>query len=219
MNGAHDMGGMMGFGPVIKETDEPVFHHEWEKRVMAMNVAVGAAGVWNIDNGRHARENRNPRDYLDASYYELWYLGLRQLLEDHGLVGEDEFDAGHALRPGSPLPRMLEPANVISTLARRVPYERAPTSEARFSLGMGVRAKELHPTGHTRLPRYVRGKVGMIAIVHGVHVFPDTHAHGQDEAPQWLYCVSFAATELWGNDADPAITVSADCWESYLEPV
>src|SRR3954468_15218650 len=108
MNGAHDMGGMMGFGPVMPEADEPVFHAEWEKRVMALNVAAGATGVWNIDRGRHARENRNPREHLDSTYYQLWYLGLKQLFVDHGLVGADEFDAGRALRPGASLPRVLQ---------------------------------------------------------------------------------------------------------------
>ena len=218
MNGAHDMGGMMGFGPVAAETDEPVFHAEWEKRMMAMNVATGAAGAWNIDMGRHARENRDPREYLDSSYYQLWYLGLTRLLVERGLVGADELAAGRTLRPGAKIARVLAPGQVAAAMARRVPYERAPTSEARFKIGMPVRAKEMHPAGHTRLPRYVRGKLGTIAIVHGVHTYPDTHAHGKGEQPQWLYCVSFAATELWGDAADPAISVSTDCWEPYLEP-
>jgi nitrile hydratase len=99
-----------------------------------------------------------------------------------------------------------------------VPYERTPTTQATFKQGATVRTKNDHPDGHTRLPRYVRGKVGTIAMVHGVHVFPDTHAHGEGEQPQWLYCVSFPATELWGAGADPSITISVDCWESYLGP-
>lgn len=218
MNGAHDMGGMMGFGLVAAETDEPVFHAEWEKRMMAMNVATGAAGAWNIDMGRHARENRDPREYLDSTYYQIWYLGLARLLVERGLVGADELTAGRALRPGEKIARVLAPGQVAAAMARRVPYERAPTNAARFNIGMTVRAKEMHPSGHTRLPRYVRGKLGTIAIVHGVHTYPDTHAHGEGEQPHWLYCVSFAATELWGDAADPAITVSTDCWELYLEP-
>jgi nitrile hydratase beta subunit len=218
MNGAHDMGGMMGFGPVISEEDEPVFHAEWEKRVMALNLASGAMGLWNIDTGRHVRENRNPREYLDSSYYELWYLGLTRLLVERGLVGEDELAAASALRPGIAVPRVLQAANVTTAMARRAPYERAPASEPKFKPGMAVRAKDYHPAGHTRLPRYVRGKVGTVAIVHGVHVFPDAHAHDRGEQPHWLYCVSFAATALWGEDADPAITTSVDCWEPYLEP-
>ena len=218
MNGAHDMGGMMGFGPVNAETDEPVFHAEWEKRAMALNLATGAMGAWNIDIGRHARENRNPREYLDSSYYQLWMLGLRQLLLERNLIGADELEAGRSLRPGAKVARVLAGGKAEAAMMRMVPYERAPTSEARFKAGMKVRTKEMHPAGHTRLPRYVRGRVGTIDIVHGVHVFPDSHAHGQGEQPHWLYCVSFAATELWGSDADPAISISTDCWEPYLDP-
>ena len=218
MNGAHDMGGMMGFGPVAPEHDEPVFHAAWEKRMMAMNVATGAAGAWNIDSGRHARENRSPRDYLDATYYQLWYLGLTRLLAEHGLVGADEFAAGRALRPGAKIARVLAAGKVEAAMARRAPYQREAASPAKFSAGMAVRTKEMHPAGHTRLPRYARGKAGVIEIVHGAHVYPDAHAHGLGEQPHWLYCVAFAATELWGRDADPASSVSVDCWEPYLEP-
>ena len=168
--------------------------------------------------GRHAREDRNPREYLDSTYYELWYLGLVRLLAERGLVGDDEIAAARALRPGQKIARVLAPGQVAAAMARRVPYERASSTEARFEVGAKVRTKEMHPAGHTRLPRYVRGKVGTVTIVHGVHVFPDSHAHGAGEQPHWLYCVSFAATELWGSDADPAISISTDCWEPYLEP-
>ena len=212
------MGGMMGFGPVDAEKDEPVFHAGWEERMMAMNVATGAAGAWNIDMGRHAREDRNPREYLDSTYYQLWYLGLTRLLAERGLVGADEIESGRSLRPGGKIARVLAPGQVEAAMARIVPYERTPSAEARFKVGAKVRAKEMHPAGHTRLPRYVRGKTGTVSILHGTHVYPDAHAHGKGEEPHWLYCVTFAATELWGSDADPAITVSTDCWEPYLEP-
>ena len=212
------MGGMMGFGPVEAEQDEPVFHAGWEKRMMAMNVATGAAGAWNIDMGRHAREDRNPREYLDSSYYRLWYLGLTRLLRERGLVGADELAQGRSMRPGEKIARVLAPGQVVAAMARRNPYERAPSTEARFKVGSKVRTLEMHPAGHTRLPGYVRGKTGTVSIVHGVHVYPDVHAHSPDEQPHWLYCVTFEATELWGMDADPSITISTDCWEPYLEP-
>jgi nitrile hydratase beta subunit len=218
MNGAHDLGGMMGFGAVEAEKDEPVFHARWEKRMMAMNIATGAAGAWNIDMGRHAREDRNPREYLDSSYYRLWYLGLARLLVERGLVGADELAAGRMLHPGEKIARVLAPGQVAAAMGRRNPYGRAPSTEARFNVGSKVRTREMHPAGHTRLPRYARGKLGTVAIVHGVHVFPDSHAHGNGEQPHWLYCVSFAAPELWGSDADPTAVVSTDCWEPYLEP-
>jgi nitrile hydratase beta subunit len=218
MNGAHDMGGMMGFGPVEAEKDEPVFHAAWEKRMMAMNLATGAMGAWNIDMGRHARENRNPREYLDSTYYELWYLGLVSLLAERGLVGKDEIAAARSLRPAGKVARVLAPGQAEAAMARIVPYARTPATKARFEVGSKVRTKEMHPAGHTRLPRYVRGKTGTVSIVHGVHVYADVHAHSPDEQPHWLYCVTFEATELWGSDADPTSVVSTDCWEPYLEP-
>ena len=218
MNGAHDMGGMMGFGPVEAEKDEPVFHAAWEKRMMAMTVATGAMGAWNLDMGRHAREDRNPREYLDSSYYELWYLGLTRLLAERGLVGADEIAAARSLRPGGKVARVIAAGQAAAAMARIVPYTRKPSTEARFKVGAKVRAREMHPAGHTRLPRYVRGKLGTVSIVHGVHVFPDVHAHSEADAADWLYCVTFAATELWGSDADASITISTDCWEPYLDP-
>ena len=93
MNGAHDMGGMDGFGPVEREADEPIFHDEWERRAFALTVAMGFYGRWNIDASRHARENREPLGYLRDSYYERWLYGLETLLEQNGLVTREEIAA------------------------------------------------------------------------------------------------------------------------------
>lgn len=218
MNGAHDMGGVMGHGPVVAESNEPVFHGEWEGRVLAMHIAMTAAGGWNIDQGRFARENVRPVDYLSRSYYEVWLAGLTQLLKQRGLVAQDELEAGHALHPATPVARVLTPDMVAPMLAKGGSSARPTNAPARFKVGDRVRARNMHPTGHTRLPRYVRGHVGTVTLLHGAHVFPDAAAAGKGEAPQWLYTVRFSGTELWGDEADPTVTVSVDAWDSYLEP-
>jgi nitrile hydratase subunit beta len=218
VNGAHDMGGAHGFGPVEPEPDEPVFHADWERRAFALTMAMGATGEWNLDQSRHARENRPPADYLTRTYYEVWLGGLETLLADRGLVTAEEAAAGRALEPGRPVARTLAAADVAPTLGRGGPTNREPPRPARFAAGDRVRARTMHPATHTRLPRYVRGHVGTVALVHGCHVFPDAHAHGGGEDPQWLYTVRFAAPELWGADADPTVAVSVDAFEPYLEP-
>ena len=219
MNGAHDMGGAMGFGSVATEIDEPVFHAEWEKRVLAMNIALGPATGWNIDQGRFARENVPPHDYLSRTYYEIWFAGLVRLLAERGIVDADEIAASRGLHAARPPATTLKPDQVAPMLAAGRPSGRQINAPARFKQGDRVRARNIHPASHTRLPRYVRGHAGTITLLHGVHVFPDTNAAGLGEAPQWLYTVRFTAHELWGEAADPTVTVSVDAWESYLEPV
>jgi nitrile hydratase len=214
MNGAQDLGGMMGFGPVLAEPDEPVFHAEWEKRALALTLAAGALGQWNIDMSRHARESLHPVDYLSSSYYEVWLKGLEKLLVARGLATPAELAEGRALGPSKPTKPPLAAGAVAKALAEGTPYDRPQTSAARFSVGEEVRALNVHPLGHTRLPRYVRGKRGRVEKVYGVFVFPDANAHGRGESPQWLYCIRFSGPELWGRDG---LDVSIDAWESYLE--
>jgi nitrile hydratase subunit beta len=214
MNGVHDMGGMAGFGSLEPEPNEPPFHAEWERRVFALTLAMGAARKWNIDTSRHSRETLPPAQYLSSTYYQLWFAGLRKLLSATGLVGEDELASGKVLRPPSPI-TPLKPADIAAVLARGTPYARQSSAAARFRLGERVRARNIHVAGHTRLPRYVRGRAGEITRVHGTFVFPDSNAHGRGEDPQWLYTVAFTAAELWGK-ADNAI-VNLDLWEPYLE--
>ena len=103
-----------------------------------------------------------------------------------------------------------------AALAAGSPYDRKVKDPARFAVGDVVRTRVMHPATHTRLPRYARGKTGEVVAVHGAFVFPDTHAHGQGEQPQWCYGVRFGGTELWGADADPTLEVLVDCWEPYL---
>jgi len=219
MNGAHDMGGVMGFGPVVAEKDEPVFHFEWEGRVRAMTIAMGGPMGSNIDQGRFAREDRSPSDYLPKTYDELWFAGLVRMLLDRGLVTAEELTVGRSTHPAKPVPRILTAEEVALVLAKGRPYGRTIQQPARFKAGDRVRVRNMHPTGHTRLPRYVRGHIGTVTHAHGAHVFPDSNAAGLGEAPQWLYNVRFTGRELWGEAADPTLTVSVDAWESYLEPI
>jgi nitrile hydratase len=218
MNGPHDLGGTQGFGPVDPEADEPVFHAEWERRAAALSLAMGATGAWNIDMVRHARERIPPAEYLAASYYEKWLKGLERLLVEHGLAAEAEIEAGRSASPGVGLPRVPRAADVPALLAKGTSYERKPSTPASFKVGDLVRAKVMNPMGHTRIPRYARGRRGTIAAVHGVHVFPDSNSAGSGENPQWLYSVAFAAREIWGPEARDGDEVRVDLWEPYLEP-
>ena len=218
MNGAQDMGGMHGFGPVQIEAGEIPFHHDWERRAFGITIAMGASGAWNLDMSRHARETLPPPDYLASSYFEIWTKGVERLVTRLRLVSEAELAAGAALEAPVPVRRVLRGGDVEAAMKRGGPTEREPAHPARFKQGDSVVTRVMNPAGHTRLPRYARGKRGVIAMVHGVHVFPDTHAHGQGEEPQWLYNVRFTGRELWGEEADATLIVGIDAWESYLEP-
>lgn len=218
MNSVHDMGGMQGFGPVQPEADEPVFHAEWERRAFALTLAMAPAGGWNLDMSRHARESLPPAQYLSSSYYEIWLAALERLMIERELISAEEIAAGHSLAPPREVKRVLSADQVAATLGRGGPTERDAETPARFKVGDRVRARNVHPRGHTRLPRYVRGQIGVLHLVHGCHVFPDTHAHGLGERPQWLYCVLFSARDLWGPEARANDEVRLDLWESYLEP-
>jgi len=218
VNGAADLGGMMGFGPVVGEPEDEYFHADWERRALAITLAVGAVGAWSIDASRHAREGLPPAEYLSSTYYEIWIKALERLLLDAGLVEADELAQRRSLRPGVPVNRTLSTTAVPAVLAAGTRYDRPVDVPARFAVGDRVRSRNMHPTGHTRLPRYARGKVGIIERVHGAHVLPDTNAHGAGEHPQWLYAVLFEARELWGDTAEAGLTITIDAWESYLEP-
>jgi nitrile hydratase len=218
MNGAQDMGGMHGFGRVEPEPDEPVFHADWEKRAFALTLAMATPGGWNIDMSRFARENRPPAQYLSMSYYQIWFAALETMLKERDFVTDNEIAAGHALHQPKPVKRILSPGDVAQVLYRGGPTERATATKAAFKAGDKVRAKNINPLTHTRLPRYVRGHAGIIERVIGCHVFPDSNARGAGENPQWLYTVRFGGRELWGADGDPSVVVSVDAWEPYLEP-
>jgi nitrile hydratase subunit beta len=217
MNGAQDLGGMMGFGPIAPEPNEPVFHSPWEERALAVTLAVGACGFWSIDEARHARETLPPAQYLAKTYYDIWISGLEKLVVAHRLVTAEELVSGLAASPPRAAPHKLTVDRVAAALSAGTPCERPATAPASYRIGEKVRAREMNPKGHTRLPRYTRGKTGFIETLRGVHVFPDASAHGQGESPQWLYSVRFTARELWGAEGDPSSSVTIDAFEPYLE--
>ncbi|HLJ70471.1 MAG TPA: nitrile hydratase subunit beta [Roseiarcus sp.] len=218
MIGGQDLGGMMGFGRIAAEANEPLFHAEWERRAFAITLAAGALSRWSIDQSRHAREARPPAEYLASNYYELWLKGLEKLLLENGLVTAEEIAAGRSLAAPKPVGRVLKAEHVAAALAKGSRADRPLAKPARFGAGDSVRTKALYTTGHTRLPRYAFGKLGRIEAVRGGFVLPDSAAAGQGEAPEWLYTVRFAGRELWGEAADENLAVSIDAWESYLEP-
>jgi nitrile hydratase len=217
MDGVHDMGGMHGFGKVEPEQDEPVFHSEWEDRCLALNRAMGFAGVWTIDQGRAGIEELPPDIYLSSSYYKKWALRLEKMVVQQGLAEAEEIKNGHPVRPGRLLKRKLTLSDVPNSLTRGS-YARPARAPARFAPGDRVRTKNIHPQTHTRLPRYARDKVGVVEALRGCHVFPDTVAIGKGEDPQWLYTVLFDGRELWGESAEPSLKVSIEAFEPYLEP-
>ncbi|HEY4141677.1 MAG TPA: nitrile hydratase subunit beta [Pseudolabrys sp.] len=218
MNGVHDMGGMDGFGPVEAELNEPTFHENWEGRVLAMVRALGANGGLNIDSQRFSRESLPPEVYLASSYYKKWFLAVEQQLIERNMVGADEITAGHSLRQSPPLKRGKFALGDIPRIAVRGSFGRDAQAPAIFKPGDRVRTRNINPTTHTRLPRYVRGHTGIVERINGCHVFPDSAAHGPNENPQWLYTVVFESRELWGDDADPTLKVSIEAFEPYLEP-
>jgi nitrile hydratase len=176
---------------------------------------MGASGEWNIDMSRSARETLP--DYHALTYYERWVKGLETLLIERGLVGRDELSASRMLHPSRPVARVLRAVDVPAVLAHGAPTQRAANTPARFATGERVRMRAQEVAHHTRLPRYVRGKVGCIEHIRGVHVFADTNAQGLGQQPQWLYTIVFDARELWGAAADQNACVSIDAWEPYLE--
>jgi nitrile hydratase len=193
MNGIHDMGGMHGFGPVVVEANEPVFHAPWEGRVRALIAIALRRGIANVDEFRHAIERLDPVEYLSVGYYGRWLGALETLVREWRARGE-------ALAKSAP--------GTLRTVA----------TPPGFAVGAQVRARNLQPAGHTRLPAYARGKRGTIARVHPSFVFPDTNAARRGESPQWVYAVRFDARELFGSGAEAGASVCVDLFESYLEP-
>jgi len=221
LNGAHDLGGMDGFGPIgpEPEAEEPLFHAAWERRVFAVTLAMGALGHWSIDSARHARERQHPVDYLENSYYENWIAGLETLIVELGIVTSEELAAGQATGPAAEelQTHKLTGEKVAAVLAKGSPTTMKSTKLPRFTVGDKVRARLSQTIGHTRAPRYVRGRPGTISAWHGVHIFADTNAHGQKEG-QNLYSVRFEADALWGADAVGGGAVYVDLWDDHVEP-
>ena len=211
MNGVHDMGGMAGLGPLAPEQNEPVFHHEWERRVFALAMAAPIGGL------RRQQELISGARYLSMSYYERWLEAVSASLVKGGAVTPGELASGRAGAGATRTTPRLAPEAVTAALTTRRAADREIGAPPTFQVGQKVRARNIHPTGHTRLPRYVRGRLGVVERWHGAHLFPDARAQGGGEDPRHLYTVRFTARELWGPDAPARDSVSLDLWEPYLE--
>ena len=218
MNGIHDMGGMQDMGPVVAEKNEPVFHELWEGRLFAMRRAMAAWGKWNIDVTRHEVELVPPEEYLRLSYYARQFVAFLPMIVKSGLVSQAEIDSGTPAAGQPKATPALTSEKALALIAKGIPATRDLKVTARFKMGQRVRARNINPVGHTRLPRYARGKTGTIQMDHGVFVLPDTNAHLKGENPQHLYSVRFTARELWGESASAKDSVNLDMWDDYLDP-
>ena len=220
MNGVHDMGGMHGMGPIRHESHEPTFHEVWEGRVYALvRVLRTRSGLWNLDAFRHGLEVLPPVEYLRMSYYEKWFAWLLTTVVAAGDVTQAEVESGRPANGSSRKAVLVAPEAVSSMVDLRASARRDVAVAPRFKAGQRVRARNVHPSGHTRLPRYVRGKSGVVALDRGVFLLPDTNAHLRGEKPQHLYSVRFAAREIWGEQASPRDLIHLDMWDDYLERV
>ena len=211
-----DLGGQLGHGPIVPEAEDVRFHADWERDALAIVLAMGATGSWNIDMSRAARETLPAYERL--SYYQIWVAALERLMAERGQLAPEEIAAGRMLQPPVPVARVLRAPDVRAVLAKGSPTLREGGPAPRFRVGDRVRTRAYAVPHHTRLPGYVRGKVGTVERVHGCHVFADTHAQGLGEQPQPLYTVVLEGAELWGADAQAGLRVSVDAWEPYLQP-
>jgi nitrile hydratase len=219
MNGVHDLGGMHGFGPVEREANEPLFHAPWEAHVRAIMTLTRGQGYFNLDAFRHGIERMEPAAYLRASYFERWLASVERNLIEQGFITGDELEARVAFLRAHPEADLPRASGGAPPARARAPWPEAPSPDTpRFTLGDAVTARNVHPRGHTRLPRYARGKRGVVQRIYGPQTFPDTNAHGLGEQPQVLYNVRFEGRELWGESCEAREAVYLDLWESYLEP-
>jgi len=218
VNGVHDLGGMDGFGPIEREADEPVFHEAWERRVFALFLPAAFAAKVAVDHFRYAIENMEPAGYLSTSYYEHWQHAHETLLLERGLVTREELAAGHAAGGNEKSEPALGAGDILAVVAKGLSCRSDAAAPPGFRVGDAVRARNLHPRGHTRLPRYVRGRRGRIERDRGGFVFPDAMASGAGEKPQHVYSVRFEARELWGDDATGPDALYIDLFEDYLDP-
>jgi nitrile hydratase beta subunit len=221
MDGIADMGGSDSWGPVHPPPPtEPVFGQPWEGRAFALTLlTMGRVSGQNLDAFRHALERLDREAYLDDGYYGRWLNASELMLTDSAILAPGAIDARARNLRGEnvaepPVPEPNKP-DYASTAAGSL---RAVDAEPAFAVGAQVRAKSASPTGHTRLPGYVRGHLGVVEVVQPSALLPDTHAHFQGENPQHVYSVRFNSHELWGADAEN-FTLTIELFESYLESI
>ena len=222
MSRVHDMGGRFGDGPVVPEDERVKFHADWHPRALALTVAAGTLGRWNIDISRHARERLPPEVYNRFSYYEKWLGGLATTLVETGVVTREELDGTREPTQSDLAERVLTAERVAEGLAKGGPADRPSGVAALFAHGDAVMTRPIAENdkvsgGHTRLPGYAAGARGTILRYHGTHILPDSNAHGLGEAAEPLYAVSFPASELWAHPEHPGDEVVLDLWQSYLK--
>lgn len=222
MSRVHDMGGRFGDGPVMPEAEDVKFKEDWHSKALALTLACGFLGQWNIDRSRHAREGLAPTDYALFSYYEKWLAGLADILVATGLLTEDELATGE-VTPSEFSGKMVPASKVAEVLSKGGPADRPSDVAPAFGPGTKVRTRKLAMNhivdgGHTRLPGYAAGMVGEIVLYHGTHVLPDASAHGLGDQAEPLYAVAFSAQELWAKPEHAGDEVVIDLWQSYLEP-
>jgi nitrile hydratase len=216
VNGIHDMGGMHGLGEIGHSREDPAFHSAWEVRVHALATALAPYGKWRAL--RPEIEAIPAAEYLRMSYYERWLAALVEEIAKSGLATRAEIERG-AADPGfsRSVPAVTVDKARIAALA--TPREElAIHVEPLFRVGQRVRGANLNPPTHTRMPRYTRGKVGVVERDRGVFALPDTDVYFRDPRPQHVYLVRFAARELWGNGSSARDAVFIDLWQDYLEP-
>ena len=223
MDGIHDLGGKHGYGKVVVEDEEPVFHARWEAAVFTMSAAGAAAGAWNnTDRFRHAVERIDPVAYLTQTYYGRWLGGIESLLVEAGVVSREAINERVGELGGSESDLIASRPNStpdpMGTVGEGEGSRRTKNTKPAFSVGDRVLTAKVVKPGHTRLPAYARGKTGKIILSHGGWIFPDTNAHGRGENPQYLYTVQFSGEELWGQGVENT-RVSLDLFEPYLKLV
>lgn len=224
MTRVHDMGGRYGDGRVVRDVEETVFGKPWHGRALAVTLASGSLGKWNIDVSRHARERLSPKDYSRFSYYEKWISALADLLVEKDIVSRAELARSEEPRPSPLAHKKLQAAQVADVLSQGGPSDRPSQIPPAFAIGALVRTVDIAGNrhvdgGHTRLPRYAAGATGRIVRYHGTHVLPDCSAHGLGDGAEPLYAVAFAAKTLWTHPENPQDEVILDLWQSYLEPI
>jgi nitrile hydratase len=206
MDGIHDLGGMDGFGRVGHTPSEPVFAEDWERRALRVTLAVNMAVKPSGPGFRHSIERMDPAHYLTSSYYEHWLTGSSTMAVEAGVTSQAEL----AARAGGVYP--------LSRPARRAPLSESleARTEPQFAPGQRVRVRDVHPLGHTRVPRYVRGKAGTVTRVDGAFNYPDLEALG-DRVLDPTYSVAFTSRDLWGEGSADVSIVHVDFWERDLE--
>ena len=219
MNGIHDIGGMDNIGPVPVKRDEPVFHDDWERKVYAMTLATMGAGIFVTDEVRYMTETIPPRDYLGFKYYEKWLYSLERMMLHKNVLTQEELDSGRVSAPELAADvQAASPERMQYGMSNRIPVFVDADVPPRFKAGDAIVARNLNPLHHTRLPRYVRGRRGVVETNHGIFLLPDTNAHGGPARPQHVYSVRFSARELWGDDAPARDSLYIDLFDNYLDP-